>query len=131
MKRGDRPSTQPNGMKYLLAGSSMLAVLGLLVDFSSLFQPAQPRDICEEVVQPQAVLSRDELSQLLTISERDSKEAVRTVVSEPYCIMPSVEIRAGVLAEREAYPLEFDPETWFVVLYEGDEYAGYAFSFRH
>ncbi|NJP12002.1 MAG: hypothetical protein HC866_23115 [Leptolyngbyaceae cyanobacterium RU_5_1] len=29
-----------------------------------------------------------------------------------------------------AYPLAFDPQTWFIVLYEGDEYAGYSFSFR-
>ena len=109
----------------------MLAVLGLLVDLGGLFTPAATRDICTEIVQPESVLSRSELSQLLTISERGSKDSVRSIVSAPYCVMPSIEIRAGVTAEREAYPLEFDPQTWFVVLYEGDEYAGYAFSFQH
>ncbi|MGJ3251706.1 MAG: hypothetical protein ACFE0J_11310 [Elainellaceae cyanobacterium] len=123
--------TQPQNMKYLLAGSSMLAVVGLLVDVGSLFRSTPPQDICEEIIQPESVLSRDELSQLLSIPERDSREAVRRIISAPYCQMPSIEIRSGILAEREAYPLEFDPQTWLVILYEGDEYAGYAFSFQH
>ncbi|MGJ3248199.1 MAG: hypothetical protein ACFE0I_19205 [Elainellaceae cyanobacterium] len=122
--------TQPKNIKYLLAGSSMLAVVGLLVDVGN-FRPSPPQDICEDIIQPESVLSRDELSQLLRIPERDSREAVRRVVSEPYCQMPSIEIRSGVSAERDAYPLEFDPQTWLVILYEGDEYAGYAFSFQH
>ncbi|NJR69051.1 MAG: hypothetical protein HC771_10555 [Synechococcales cyanobacterium CRU_2_2] len=85
---------------------------------------------CQEVVQPESVLSRAQLTQLLTIPERAAREKVREVVKEPYCLMPSVKIRAGVSAVREAYPLEFDPETWIVMLYEGDEYAGYSFNAR-
>ncbi|NET31417.1 MAG: hypothetical protein F6K19_05370 [Cyanothece sp. SIO1E1] len=117
--------------KYLLAGGSMLALVGFLVDPYSLFKRESTVDICQEIVQPQAVLSRERLSQLLSIPERDHKAAVREIVQEPYCQLPSLEVRAGVRAEREAYPLAFDPETWFVILYEGEEYAGYAFSFRH
>lgn len=85
---------------------------------------------CQEVIQPQTVLSRAQLAQLLTIPERDPKQRIQAIIAEPYCIMPSVQIRAGTPALREAYPLEFDPETWLVVLYEGDEYAGYRFLYR-
>jgi hypothetical protein len=52
-------------------------------------------------------------------------------MNAPYCRLSELEVRAGVRAQREAYPLAFDPQTWFVVLYEGDQYTGYSFSFRH
>ncbi len=90
----------------------------------------KPNRDCQEIVQPQAVLSREKLAQLLTIPERDSRERVRAIVAEPYCILPSLTIRAGVTAIREAYPLEFDPDTWLILLYEGEEYAGYRFIYR-
>jgi hypothetical protein len=128
MKRKRRHS-QPS-VNYLLAGSSMLVLVGALVDLRSMFKPPTISNVCQQIVQPQSVLSRDELSRLLTIPERNSKEAVRAIVSQPYCVLPSVEVRAGVTAEREAYPLAFDPQTWFVVLYEGNEYAGYSFVFQ-
>lgn len=86
--------------------------------------------VCQERVQSQSVLSRAELSQLLVVPERSSKAAVHQIIEAPYCKLNSVEVREGAIAEREAYPLEFDPQTWFIVLYEDDEYAGYDFSFR-
>lgn len=122
--------SRPQPVKYLLAGGSMLALVGVLIDFRTVFQPTVPPDVCQQVVQSGAVLSRDQLSRLLSVPERDSKTAVRAIVNEPYCTLANVEIRAGVEAEREAYPLQFDPQTWFVILYEGEEYAGYAFSFQ-
>ncbi|MEB3356215.1 MAG: hypothetical protein VKK04_05780 [Synechococcales bacterium] len=125
-----RPPGGPTNVRYLLAGSSILAGLVLMVDVSRLFEPERSQDICQEVVQAESVLSRNELLQLLSIPERSARSAVRSVVSAPYCLMPHVEVRAGVMAEREAYPLAFDPETWVVILYEGEEYAGYAFSFH-
>lgn len=118
------------GFQYFLTGGSLLALVSVLTDIRTELPSAHVNYDCAEIVQPQAVLSRDELSQLLTIPERDRKEAVRAVVQEPYCRLPTVEIRQGVMAEREVYPLAFDPQTWFVVLYEGDEYAGYSFLFQ-
>ncbi|WP_430686000.1 hypothetical protein [Leptolyngbya sp. AN02str] len=100
-------------------------------DFQNGLQSRKVSDVCQEVIQSQAVLSRDQLARLLAIPERDRKENVRAIMSEPYCQLPSVEVRQGVVAEREAYPLAFDPQTWFVVLYEGEEYAGYSFVFKH
>jgi hypothetical protein len=120
------------GVNYLLASGSMLALVGMLIDMRQVikFPSQKPSTVCEAIVQPQAVLSRSQLSQLLSVPERNSKEAVRAIVAEPYCSLPAVELRAGVSAEREAYPLEFDPKTWFVVLYENNEYAGYDFVFQ-
>jgi hypothetical protein len=87
-------------------------------------------DACQEFVQTEATLSRAQLAQLLTIPERDSKERVREVVAEPYCRLAQLTVRAGVNAEREAYPLEFDPKTQLVILYEDNEYAGYRFNYN-
>jgi len=129
MKRNAREPK--GGIQYLLAGGSMLALVGVLTDLHTVFSPHPPANVCEQIIQSQSVLSRDELSRLLTIPERSSREAVETIVQKPYCVLPKVEIRAGVDAEREAYPLAFDPQTWFVVLYEGNEYAGYSFVFQH
>ena len=108
----------------------MLALAALLVTPHR--QPAQESSLetCQKIVQEQSILSRDELSALLAIDERSPKTAVREVIQEPYCVLSEVAIREGATAEREAYPLAFDPQTWFVVLYEGEEYAGYDFSFR-
>jgi hypothetical protein len=117
-------------IKYLLAGGSMLALVGVLADLRTVFTPpAASVTQCQEMVQPQATLSRETLSQFLTVPERDRRSTVQAIISTPYCQLSSIEVRAGVLAERHAYPLEFDPQTWFVVLYEGDEYAGYSFVF--
>jgi hypothetical protein len=124
--------TRNAGVKYMLAGGSVIAALGLLIEPQSLLQKFAPsKDACQEVIQPKAVLSRDQLSQLLTVPERSSQEQIRQLMKEPYCRLPDVQVRAGVMARREVYPLAFDPQTWFVVLYEGGEYAGYSFSFRH
>ncbi|PSN16631.1 hypothetical protein C7271_20145 [filamentous cyanobacterium CCP5] len=87
-------------------------------------------DLCQQQVQPQSFLSRDQLSKLLEIPEQSSKATIQEAIAEPYCIMAPSSYREGVPAQREAYPLEFDPSTWLIVLYENEEYAGYDFSFR-
>lgn len=129
MKRRSPP--KKSSFPYLLAGSSMLMLAGVMVDVRDVLRPADsPSSVCAEIVQPQSVLPRDKLALLLNVPERDSKDTIRSIISEPYCRLPTIEIRAGVTAEREAYPLAFDPQTWFVVLYEGNEYAGYDFVFN-
>lgn len=131
-ERGRQPVRGGKGVNYLLASGSMLALVGMLIDLRQVIKlPSQtPSTVCEAIVQPKAVLSRSQLSQLLSVPERNSKDTVRAIVAEPYCNLPAIELRAGVPAEREAYPLEFDPKTWFVVLYENNEYAGYDFVFQ-
>lgn len=120
-----------------LVAVSLAIILGvLLLDFNklktlfpSVNSIAQQAD-CSEIVSDQAKLSREQLATLLTIPERDAKSRVRQIVSEPYCQLPTLKVRSGVDAEREAYPLAFDPGTTLVILYENNEYAGYRFSFE-
>ncbi len=127
-----RRNSRANSMKYMLAGGSVVAAFGLLADPRGLLPPPAPtKEVCQEIVQSKAILSRDQLTKLLAVPERSPKAQVRQVVKEPYCQLPAAELRAGVSSRREVYPLAFDMQTWIVVLYEGDEYAGYSFSFRH
>lgn len=122
---------QGAGMKYMLAGGSVVAALGLLADVGGLTPKATPeREACQEVVQEKAFLSRDILAQFLAVPEGANKDQVRQVVQAPFCRLSALEVRSGALSQREAYPLVFDPQTWLIVLYEGDVYTGYSFSFR-
>jgi hypothetical protein len=119
----------------MLAGGTVLAALSLLVEPQNLMSNLMARtsslkNECQTMVQPQATLSREQLTRLLSVPERSAKDQVRQIVQQPYCTLPAVQARAGVTAQREAYPLAFDPQTWLVLLYEGNEYAGYAFNFR-
>ena len=82
---------------------------------------------CSGEVLSSAQLSREQLAKLLTVPERDSKQRIRQIVDQPYCQLEPLGVRAGVEAEREAYPLAFAPDTTFIILYEDGEYAGYDF----
>lgn len=128
-----RRAARRSPRSYLLAGGSMLALAALVVGPRPIVDrnanEATAKAVCQETVQAKSVLSRAELSELLAIAERAPKADVQAVIEEPYCTLPPVEVREGVTAQRVAYPLEFNPETWFIVLYEGEEYAGFDFSF--
>lgn len=122
-------------IKPFLAGGLVLSVVGLLIDFQGVRQwlpiaETHQQQECEAIVQGNARLSREQLAKLLTIPERDTKANVQKVLAEPYCRLPQLQVRSGVAAEREAYPLAFDPDTQLVILYENDEYAGYRFRFE-
>lgn len=117
--------------RYWLASGWGLALMSFVFNLGFKFQAeAADNDLCEKMVQPTAVLSREQLVKVLSIPERAERQTIQAIVSSPYCQMPDLDIRAGVRAEREAYPLAFDPKTWLVLLYEEGEYAGYAFRFQ-
>jgi len=122
------------GMSPLLLGGLMVAFVGLLFDFQDMVQgraaSSRFHEACQGGVNPDVVLSREQLAQLLAIPERDSRERVAAVTGAPYCQLQSLQVRAGVAAERQVYPLAFDPETRLIILFEGNEYAGYRFSFQ-
>ena len=129
--RHPRVGRSRGNMLLASAGGGMIALAALAVVPKSQPQPTGAvSDVCQQKVEPQSVLSRAELSQLLSVPERSSKEAVQQVIEIPYCTLEPVSLREGAIAQREAYPLEFDPQTWLVVLYEEGEYAGYDFSFK-
>jgi hypothetical protein len=97
---------------------------------SSIAVSRHPTESCQGEIHADVNISREKLAEFLAVSEREPKAKVQEILQQSYCQMPAIEIRAGVPAERQVYPLAFDPKTWLVVLYEGDEYAGYQFSFQ-
>lgn len=96
---------------------------------------------CEKKIKPTGQISRGQMSALLALPMGATEEAVRRVVDEPYCTLPAISKttatakseseRAIVGAQREAYPLAFDPEAWVVIAYsDAGEYLGYDFVFK-
>ncbi|CAA9368639.1 hypothetical protein AVDCRST_MAG94-3952 [uncultured Leptolyngbya sp.] len=119
--------------KQLMAGGVVLLSFGLLLDLHSLpsfLSKKTSGELCQEVVQSQTKLSRQQLARLLTVPEGDKKQKVQEILKDPYCKLVDLQVRVGATAQREAYQLEFEPQTWLVVLYEGDQYAGYRFNIR-
>ncbi|MEM1256444.1 MAG: hypothetical protein AAGI69_28750 [Cyanobacteria bacterium P01_H01_bin.21] len=120
--------------RYRLISSSLLILLGFSLGIGLRFQAraaSAKANLCQNIVSSQAVLSRQQLTQLLTVPERENRQAIEAIAEEPYCSLTAIEVRAGVMAERAAYPLAFDPNTWLVVLYEDEEYVGYGFKLQH
>ncbi len=117
-------------IEQFLFGGAVIAAIGLAVtqpEFAPPKQGIDPNQFCQEFVQPKAAVTREQLAKLLTIPERDKRAKVQALVKQPYCKMPSLNIRAGATTERDVYPLASDPQTWLVVAYEGDSYVGYGF----
>lgn len=131
---------------------SLLAVVPMRVDSESIDLSS-----CEQKIKPTGAISRSQMSSLLALPTGANKEAVRKVISEPYCTLPAIagssasgsanssskdskkelakrtklEEEAIAGAYREAYPLAFDPEAWVVVAYSNtEEYIGYDFVFK-
>ncbi len=118
--------------KSAIAGLSLLLAIGLLGDLYGLptdWLPWRDRPNiateCQKIVSQDVRLTKDQLAKLLAIVEGDKRDRVRQIVPSPYCTLQTLQIRAGAQSQREAYPLAFDPNTWLVILYEGDQYTGY------
>lgn len=129
----ERHSLERPALNPVLVGGMVIAMVGLLVDLRGMVSPAASgshHEACQGTVNQQAALSREQLAQLLTVPERDSRDRITQIAGAPYCQLQNIQVRAGVAAERQVYPLAFDPQTRLVILYEGNEYAGYRFSFQ-
>lgn len=126
------PTPRPQPRQVLVAGGSVLALAALLITPN--LNPDQAQEVeaftCIRQEQPKALVSRDQIKKLLETDLQAPKATVQEFLNVPYCVLSPGKTEAGLPAEREAYPLEFDPETWLVVLYEGDRYVGYDFRFR-
>jgi hypothetical protein len=123
-------------LKHYLVGGICLVSVGLMLEQSDVRLPSgvmaiagqlSPPERCIKVVQGQATLSRESLAKLLTVTEGTSRAQIQAIVKQPYCKLPSLTVRVGETTQREAYPLAFKPDTWLVVIYEGDRYAGFDF----
>ncbi len=117
--------TQGWNWNLLLGGGILLAGLAIVADLSTFKAPTSAANVCAETINAKTSLSQQQFAQFLTVPERHQKQHVRSIVQDPYCRLPNLEVRSGVKAEREAYPLAFNPHTQLVILYEGDEYAGF------
>jgi len=127
------PNPKLAALRPLLVGGLVFALVGLLMDIrGTLSQRAvlHPTEPCQGKINEQVTVSKEQLANLLIVPERDSKVRVRSILKEPYCQLPGLTVRAGVAAERDVYPLAFEAHTQLVILYEGNEYAGYRFSFE-
>ena len=123
--------TRPQRKAFTIGGILLLALVGVLNTPRHWLSARAPRELCQTFVQPKSALTRSQLSRILTLPERSPKSQIRQIIPAPYCQLPKLEVRAGVITDREAYPLAFDTQqTWLILLYEGEEYAGYAFSFQ-
>lgn len=128
IKRPDPP--RQIGLRLFLLGGALAVIAGLTIDIREVISMERANrrpENCAGEINADATVSRDQLATFLTVSERGSKATVQDILQIPYCELSNIEIRAGVPAERAVYRLAFDPQTWLVVLYEGDEYAGYQF----
>lgn len=83
---------------------------------------------CQGKPQTETALSKQQLAQFLSVAEGAPKQKIRDLIKTPYCQLTTLQVRAGATAQREAYRLEFDENTWLVVLYESDQYTGYRFA---
>jgi hypothetical protein len=120
--------------RALVAGGSMLALATLVVTPSinraDNALKTGTADVCIKQIDKQSLMSRDELKAILDLENNSPKANLQEIVAQPHCVLEARAGTDGVPVEREAYPLEFDPQTWFVLQYKGEEFVGFDFSFR-
>ncbi len=125
------PKIAKQKLEPMLVGGFLLAAASLMLfslpNQTARVRPVNPALFCEEMVLPKAQLSGEQLAKLLTVPEPAARTKVQEILKQPYCRLPSLSVRVGAITDRDAYPLAFDPQTWLVVLYEGENYVGYGF----
>lgn len=139
-KRRSR-SSQP---QIWLLGSIALAALALVPQdlwsrismpiSTQSTQPSQPWQLerpqtaqtCQAIINADQRLSRAQLTQFLSVAQNSSQANIHETIAPPHCTLS----KSHEAKQREAYPLAFDPETWFVVNYEQGLYKGYDFVFQ-
>ncbi len=143
-----QPPLLTSHRRKVLGAAGAITLLAMATVLPQVSSQAIADSTCEQVVKSGAEISRGQISSLLVMPERSTREAVRQAIADPYCILPpttledSTEVNAGSsvetvqpssqpkTVEREAYPLAFDPETWIVLNYSEGEYQGYDFVFK-
>ncbi len=87
---------------------------------------AAPARTCQAMVNGDQHLSRAQLTQFLSVAQATPQTTVHETIAPPYCTLS----KASQPKQSEAYPLAFDPDTWFVVNYDQGVYTGYDFIFQ-
>lgn len=81
---------------------------------------------CQTVLNAEQRLSRDQLAQFVSLAKGTPQDTVHNAIAPPHCMLS----KANNPKQQEAYPLAFDPDTWFVVNYDQGSYADYGFVFK-
>jgi len=79
---------------------------------------------CAEVGSSAARISRADLAWLLEVPVGSDWAAVMKRLGTPYCFLHN-----GNDLSKVAYPSAWEPSTWIVVIYQGNQYAGYDLSY--
>lgn len=118
-------------VQFTILCSMILVLIGLVTGLNplSLLAKNDQGDRCQGETNGDRTLSRRQLSQLLDIPDGQSRQELQAVLQSPYCQLAALE-GSDLDTREDAYPLEFDPQTWLVVQYESDRYRGYRFHFR-
>ena len=145
-RRHPKPQVRSSQSQVLVFGSLLVAALALVPQdmwtrltsplseqtaqsqtvHSWQFDRATPNQTCTSVLNADQRLSRGQLSQFLSIPQESTQATIHQTVAPPYCTLS----KAHQAKQSEAYPLAFDPDTWFVVNYEQGIYKGYDFVFQ-
>jgi hypothetical protein len=126
-----------NSNQFLASIAGVLAI-GIFIQAMGLpsFGSKEAALECQGTVRSDSALSKDKIANLIQLKTGDTKDSVRKVLKEPYCVLPKIAIRSGMQTEREAYRVASDAlekstsQTFIVVSYEGDQYLGYKFWIR-
>ncbi|MBT9311547.1 hypothetical protein [Leptothoe kymatousa] len=81
---------------------------------------------CQTMVNKEQRLSRDQLNQFLSLAQGTEQATVHGNIAAPYCVLSPAEQPK----QQQAYPLAFDPNTWFVVNYDQGKYTDFDFVFK-
>lgn len=133
------PAQRPQRPLGVLLGAIALAAFALIPQdrlfwsHQSVGQSQSPwalgqtsSESCHAVLNADQRLSRAQLTQFTELAQATEQATVHEKIAPPYCRLS----RAHQTNQREAYPLAFDPDTWFVVNYDQGTYTGYDFIFR-
>ncbi|MFZ4640913.1 MAG: hypothetical protein ACOYMP_11015 [Nodosilinea sp.] len=126
------PTPHPPLRAVVLASGSMLAAATLwLSPHPTPVIDSQPlTGECIKIEKIENALSRDRLKALLAVETPAPRATLQALLKDPYCVLKPTTDAQGGGTDRVAYPLEFDPHAWLVVIYQGDRYTGYDFRFR-
>lgn len=113
----------------LTLGMSVFTILDLLGEypiFRNTAPIARKQTPCIGTTNLTVRISRATLAWLIAVPVGSAEREVMQGLGTPYCLLPDAD---GLI--QVAYPCEWDPSTWIVIVFQKQQYAGYQFSFDH
>ncbi|MBE9028515.1 hypothetical protein IQ266_01930 [filamentous cyanobacterium LEGE 11480] len=82
--------------------------------------------LCEQLINVQGQVTQGVLNQLRVLATPAAHRDVSRLLGPNYCQLPAIYVQVDTRADRYVYQLTHAPHRWLVVLYERDQYVGYA-----